>query len=145
MSLLRRVMRRGTAQATMQEALETSLPPLDSLAVRLSALSLVTKTGGGSPAHLTPLIGRDRNTHLVDLSGETVVVSVRDTVRALPVFEVIVEWRMSLRFTDRLSKEEVILPHNWQWIVRHIDPYTAEIVAQLTLRSGFSPVILQIM
>lgn len=144
MSLLQRVMARGNVQETTQEVSETSLPPLDSLAVRLSALSLVTKTGSGSSAQLTPLVSRDRNARLVDLSGRTVMVSVRDTVRALPVFEVIAEWQMSLCFADSVSKEEVILPHNWQWIVRHIDPYTAEMVAQLTFRSGFSPIILEI-
>ncbi len=142
MSLLQRVRGRGNAQASTEEVPEISLPPIDSLAVRLSALSLVTKTASGVSAQLTPLIGRDRNARLVDLSDKTVVVSVRDTVRALPVFEVIAEWQMSLCFVDRVSKEEVILPYNWQWIVRHIDPYTAEIVAQLTLRGGFAPVIL---
>ena len=144
MSLLRRVMARGNVPATTPGSSETSLPPLDSLAIRLSALSLVTQTGNGSPAQLTPLVSRDRNARLVDLFDKTVVVSVRDTVRALPVFEVIAEWQMSLCFADSISKEQVILPHNWQWIVRHIEPYTAELVAQLTFRGGFSPVILQI-
>lgn len=80
---------------------------LESLTVRLSALSLVTKAGSGSFAHLAPLVGRDRNARLVDLADKIVVVSVRDTVRALPVFEVIVEWQRE-QYTKSMSHAGLI-------------------------------------
>lgn len=121
-----------------------SLPPIDNISVRLSAVSLVTRSARNVPTQLAPVVQQDRKSSLVDVSENMVIVSVRDTVRALPVFEIIAEWQVQVTFVNPVDKAEFATGNNWQWLIQHANPYTAELVAHLTMRSGFVPVVLSL-
>lgn len=136
--------RRKEQSASQQSESLVSLPPVESISVRLCAVSLVTRSTRSVPVQLAPSVQHDRKSNLIDIDGNIVTVSVRDTVRALPVFEVIAEWQLQLTFTDAVDKTAIVSTTNWQWVVQHVNPYTFELTAHLTMRSGFAPVVLPV-
>jgi len=133
--------RQKIRQPSAVSGAEVTLPPLETLSVQLSALTLVTRGMNARGVDLAPMLDRDRKTRLIDVSGVTAAVSVLDTLKVLPVPEVAVEWHLLFRFYDTVDKTILLHPTNWQWVVGQADPFTAELVANLTLRAGLSPFI----
>lgn len=124
--LFGRVRKKVDASASRQAGAGVSLPPIQGMSVRLSAISLVTRSPHSVPVQLSPGVEHDRKSNLIDVNGNTVIVWVRDVVRALPVFEIVAEWQMQLLFSGTVDKTEIVAAGNWQWITQHIDPYTAD-------------------
>lgn len=98
---MKRLLQGRGAQEVRSEAagIPISLPPVQTLGVRLTGLSMVTR-GQSSPVELSPVLERNRNCRLKEVNANTVVISVRDTVRALPVFEIIADWQMQITFAE---------------------------------------------
>ncbi len=124
-------------------AARPSLPLLTHLQVLLTGLSVATRMRsysliGGSQLSV------DRNSHaqLLSVHENTLILRVTDTVRALPAFEIEVDWNLIFAFAEPVSEREARLPQHWRWLTEHSLPYTSELVATLTQRMGLPPLIL---
>lgn len=104
--------RQKIQQPSAVSGAEVTLPPLETLSVQLSALSLVTRGMNARGVDLAPMLDRDRKTRLIDVSGVTAAVSVLDTLKVLPVLEVAVEWHLLFRFYDTVDKTILLHPTN---------------------------------
>lgn len=123
-------------------AARPSLPLLTHLQVLLTGLSVATRMR--SYSFIGSQLSVDRHSHarLLSVHENVLTLQVTDGVRALPGFEIEVEWSLTFNFAEPISEREIRIPQHWRWLTEHSLPYTSELVATLTQRMGLPPLIL---
>lgn len=133
---------RHSEPGTVSSTASPPLPLLTHLQVSLVGLSVATRFGSQPVLGLQLHIDRNSRARLLSVHENTLILRVTDTVRALPTFEIEVEWNLAFTFVEPISEREVRLPQHWHWLMEHSLPYTSELVATLTQRMGLAPLIL---
>lgn len=128
--------------APVSSTVRPSLPLLTHLDVVLIGLSVATRFGTHPVVGLQLHVDRNSRARRLSLHENVLVVRVTDTVRALPAFEIEVEWNLTFTFAEPVAERDARIPQHWQWLTEHSLSYTSELVATLTQRMGLSPLIL---